>query len=82
MVTIASPAARAVRGAIADLDGVTRVMLFGDGVHAVIDDPARRIPELRRALEVAGVAFAGITPTQPSIEDVFVALLTEQGKSP
>ncbi len=75
LLAILSVAGRAVRAAITGQPGVSNVLLVGDGVHAMVDDAARRIPELRAALDQAGVAFTEIAVATPSIEDVFVALL-------
>jgi ABC-2 type transport system ATP-binding protein len=80
MIAISSDAGRAVRDAIAGAPGVSHVLLVGDGVHAVADDAALRIPELRDLLTRAGVSFTDIAVGTPSIEDVFVAL-TETGDS-
>src|SRR5208282_1620872 len=66
---------------VAELEGVSNVILVGDGVHAVVDDAALRIPELRSALQRGNVAFADIAVAAPSIEDVFVALLEDQEQS-
>ncbi len=77
LLTIASPDARAVRDTIAGLEGVSGVLLVGDGVRAVVDDEARRLPELRRALASAGVPFGAVARTEPTIEDLFVALLRQ-----
>jgi ABC-2 type transport system ATP-binding protein len=78
LIAIASSAGRAVRDAITGAPGVSHVLLVGDGVHAVADDAALRIPELRDLLIRAGVSFTDIAVGTPSIEDVFVAL-TETG---
>jgi len=78
LVTIASPEARDVRAAIGGLAGVSSVLLVGDGVRAVVDDDARRIPELRQALETAGIPFGAMVRAEPSIEDLFVALLKDE----
>jgi ABC-2 type transport system ATP-binding protein len=82
LIVIASSAAREVRAAITGLAGVSNVILVGDGVHAVVDDATVRIPELRRALETGNVPFADIAVGEPSIEDVFVALLEDTGPPP
>ncbi len=75
IVAISSPAGREARAVIAALEGVSDALLVGDGVHAVVDDSAIRIPQLREALQRANVPFADIAVGEPSIEDVFVALL-------
>jgi len=79
LVVILSPDGRRVGSAIADCEGVSNVILVGDGVHAVVDNAELRIPQLRRALQSAEVPFAEIAVGEPSIEDVFVALL--EGKN-
>jgi len=74
-VTLTNAGTGAVRTAITGEPGVSQVLLVGDGVHAVVDDAGRRIPELQAALDRAGVGFTEIVIAAPSIEDVFVALL-------
>jgi len=81
LIAISSADGRAVRTAITGEQGVSHVLLVGDGVHAVVDDANVRIPQLRDALRRADVSFADIAVATPSIEDVFVALL-ETGDAP
>jgi ABC-2 type transport system ATP-binding protein len=81
LIVISSSAARAVRSAIAEFAGVSNVILVGDGVHAVVDDADLRIPALREALLRAKVPFSDIAVGEPSIEDVFVALLEDNGRT-
>jgi hypothetical protein len=40
-----------------------------------VDDGPRRIPELRARLEAAGVPFDEIGLVQPTLEDLFVAMV-------
>ena len=47
LLAISSADGRAVRTAITGQPGVSHVLLVGDGVHAVVDDAERRIPQLR-----------------------------------
>jgi len=79
LIVMTSPNAREARAVIAAAEGVSSTILVGDGVHAVVDDADLRIPQLRAALRRAGVAFADIAVGEPSIEDVFVALLEDRG---
>jgi ABC-2 type transport system ATP-binding protein len=79
LISIQSPNGRAVRATITGQPGVSHVILVGDGVHAVVDDPKLRIPQLRDALQRANVPLAEVAVTTPSIEDVFVALLETGG---
>jgi len=79
LIVITSSAGRKARAAIAGIAGVSNVILVGDGIHAVVNDARLRIPELRQALETNDVPFSGIAVGEPSIEDVFVALLGNAG---
>ena len=81
LIAISSADGRAVRSAITGRPGVSQVLLFGDGVHAVVDDADVRIPQLRDAMRLAGVPISDVAVAAPSIEDVFVALL-ETGEAP
>ncbi len=78
LVNIVSPQARAAHDIIAGLKGVTSALLVGNGVRAVVDDESRRLPELRQALVAADIPFSAIARSEPTIEDVFVALLNKQ----
>ena len=82
VIAISSTFGRQVRSAIVALNGVSNVILYGGGAHAVVDDAGLRIPELRNALQRETVPFEDIAVTAPSIEDVFVALLEDEGKMP
>ncbi|PWB68995.1 MAG: multidrug ABC transporter ATP-binding protein, partial [Holophagae bacterium] len=53
------------------LPGVVNAALFGDRLHAVVDDPARR-GAIETALAEAGFAPVTATPIAPSLEDVFI----------
>jgi drug efflux transport system ATP-binding protein len=81
LVSIMSPKGRAVRDAISGREGVSHVLLVGDGVHAMVDDADRRIPQLRDALAAAAVPYTEAEVVAPSIEDLFVALLDNGARS-
>jgi len=65
-----------------EAEGITSGVLVGDGVHLVVDDAARRIPEFRARLEAAGTPFEEITQVAPSIEDLFVTTVEAGSKEP
>lgn len=73
VVAVFSPEARRLREALEHAEGVASLVLVGDGVHLVVDDAARRIPELRQRLAAAEVPFDEVLQVSPSIEDIFVA---------
>jgi ABC-2 type transport system ATP-binding protein len=62
------------------LSGVT-VGLFGDRVHVVTREPDRIGAESQAALSQAGLAVLGIRPIEPSLEDVFISVLAEEGNA-
>ena len=80
MVVIPSSEPARVQDAVARAPGVSAVRVVGDGVRALVDDPARRIPELEQALRALAGAHGPVAAGEASIEDVFVALL--QGDPP
>jgi ABC-2 type transport system ATP-binding protein len=47
-------------------------VLTGDGLHVVVDDANRRIPEFEALLKGARVPWDAIQRVAPSIEDLFV----------
>jgi hypothetical protein len=51
-------------------------MITGDGIHAVVDDARRRIPEFEARLKGAHISFESIHQVTPSIEDLFVDAVT------
>jgi ABC-2 type transport system ATP-binding protein len=51
-------------------------------MHLVVDDAARRIPELRAKLQKAGLSFDRLEEVAPTIEDLFIATTSRiDGKS-
>jgi len=81
IIAIISHRARSVREAVVGINGVKGVILMGDSVHVVVDDAARRTQELEAAMRQRSVSFDGIERISPSIEDLFVSLLTGEEQS-
>jgi len=78
-VTSAEP--RRLRSELEHADGISSLVLTGDGLHVVVDDAARRIPEFEARLKRANVTFDAIQQVAPSIEDLFVDAV-QSGASP
>jgi ABC-2 type transport system ATP-binding protein len=57
-----------------------QVGLFGDRVHLVCSDPVAAEQAARALLQSAGVAVSTIRPIEPSLEDVFIAVLGNGSK--
>jgi len=69
-------AARLLREQLADV----QVGLFGDRVHLVCGEPAAAEAAVRAVLSAAEVAIIDIRTVEPSLEDVFIAVLGDGGK--
>ena len=54
------------------------VGLFGDRVHVVASDPERTIAEAQALLTSAGLEVSGMRLVEPTLEDVFVSVLTQE----
>ena len=80
VVSIVSADPRGLREPLEKTEGVLSLVLVGSGVHLVVDDGPRRIPELRARLSAAGAPFDSIEQVTPTIEDLFVSAI--QGGAP
>ena len=61
--------------AIEGQEGILEVAVFGSGLHVVVDDVAGATERIRGALEAQGIAIRRLEQIEPSLEDVFVALI-------
>ncbi|HEV2485830.1 MAG TPA: ABC transporter ATP-binding protein [Terracidiphilus sp.] len=69
-VTSAEP--HRLRTELEHADGISSLVLTGDGVHVVVDNATKRIPEFEARLKNADVGFDAIQQVAPTIEDLFV----------
>jgi len=76
VLAVRSAEPRAVRDQLQGAPGISSLLMTGDGVHLVVDDAARRAPELRSRLIASGTRFENIEQVAPSIEDLFVHAVT------
>ncbi len=82
VVSVVGPEPRRLRAVLAPAEGVHHLVLVGDGLHLVVDNADRRLPELRARLQQAGVAFEALEVIAPTMEDLFVAgVATESGSN-
>jgi ABC-2 type transport system ATP-binding protein len=79
VLAVSSSEPRNVRNALEQVDGVSSLVLTGDGVHAVVDDAGRRIPEIEVLLKNKGAHFDAIQKVAPTIEDLFVDAVSTGG---
>ena len=61
--------------------GAQQVGLFGDRLHVVTQDEPRCRETIQTVLAAAGVKLLEVRPIEPSLEDVFVSALTDNGGS-
>lgn len=80
VLSVVARDARRIRAALSGTIGVLNALLVGDGVHLVVDDAARRIPELRAALQAKGLSFDRMEEVASTIEDLFVATTSGTGE--
>jgi ABC-2 type transport system ATP-binding protein len=78
-ITSADPGG--LRSALENADGISSLVLTGDGLHIVVDDAARRIPEFEAQLMSAKVPYDAIQRVAPSIEDLFVDAVSSGASS-
>ncbi len=72
VLSIASAEPRRLRSSLEHAEGISSLVLTGDGVHVVVDDAAHRTPEFKARLATDGIPFDPIQQVTPSIEDLFV----------
>ncbi len=77
VLSVTSSDPRSVRQELQHSDGISSLVLTGDGVHLVVDDAARRIPEFERHLQRQHVSYDAIQQVAPTIEDLFVDAVTK-----
>jgi ABC-2 type transport system ATP-binding protein len=71
VVSMTSSQPRRLRAALEGADGISSLMLTGDGIHVVVDD-RRRIAEFENLLRSAKIPLETIQQVTPTIEDLFV----------
>lgn len=78
ILEVRAPGARTAAHFLRERLGAESVGLFGDRLHVVTPEPERTGEEVRRILKEHGIEAAQIRPVEPSLEDVFVAMLREE----
>jgi ABC-2 type transport system ATP-binding protein len=79
IVMIVSSDPRKVRDALRNREGVSSLVLHGDGLRAVVDDAPRRTGEFEERLRSTRVPFDSVQRVAPTIEDLFVDAIGAQG---
>jgi ABC-2 type transport system ATP-binding protein len=76
VLSITSEEPRRLRDELKRAEGISSLLLTGDGVHVVVDDAPRRMQEFEARLKSANIPFDTITQVTPTIEDLFVDAVT------
>jgi drug efflux transport system ATP-binding protein len=72
VLAITSPEPRRVRDELQGVEGISSLVLTGDGVHLVVHEAASRISDFEAKLRAAGIPFDAVHQVTPTIEDLFV----------
>jgi ABC-2 type transport system ATP-binding protein len=72
ILVIASRDPRTVRVVLDGAPGISSLVVHGDDLRLVVDDPGRRIPEFEARLRSGQAQFDSIQHVAPTIEDLFV----------
>jgi ABC-2 type transport system ATP-binding protein len=79
VLAVISPDPRRLREELEKAEGISSLLMTGDGVHVVVDDASLRLPQFQVRLQAAGIPFDEIRQVAPSIEDLFVDAVSGQG---
>ena len=72
VVSIVCAEPRPVKELLSGMEGISTMMIVGDGLHLVVGEPQRLIPELRARIAKAGLSVDAVEQVAPGIEDLFV----------
>jgi ABC-2 type transport system ATP-binding protein len=56
------------------------LVLSGDKIHALVDDPREGESMIRKVLKAEGMEILSLIEVRPSLEDVFVSMIRERNK--
>jgi ABC-2 type transport system ATP-binding protein len=80
LVRLDTPAPLETMRALEKAPGIKDVAVFGGGLHVAVDELENGIAEIRRRLGDEGIQILRLEKIQPSLEDVFVALIEAEEK--
>jgi len=75
VVSVKAPEPRKIRDLLKGMPGVVGTALFGNSVHAVLEDGEEALKRLAESLAAAGLPVDGVESVEPSLEDVFLHLV-------
>ena len=78
LLEVCTPAPRRTAALLREKLAGASVGLFGDRLHVAARDPAAAEAEIRRLVASAGFGPLTVRPIEPSLEDVFISVLSRQ----
>jgi len=72
---------REITALLAGHEGISSVMVVGDGLHLVVKDATLMIPALRGIITAAGFHYDAVEQVTPTVEDLFIAAVTRTSGS-
>lgn len=66
--------------ALENTAGVREVAVFGGGLHVTVEDAEQAGAAIRESLAERGITIRSLESIQPSMEDVFVAMIEEEDR--
>ncbi|MEE8122310.1 MAG: ABC transporter ATP-binding protein, partial [Anaerolineales bacterium] len=75
VVQVRSDDWQAARIVLEKLPGILETQSYGEAIHLLVDSAAKRIPEVRLALEENGVGIMEIRPSPPRMEEAFISII-------
>jgi ABC-2 type transport system ATP-binding protein len=78
VVSVKGPEPRKIRDLVRGMPGVVSTALFGNSVHAVLEDGEEGRGRLIRALSSAGLISEKVESVEPTLEDVFLHLVRQR----
>ena len=76
VLSIITSQPRKISELLARHDGVSSIMVVGDGLHLVVKQAEKMISELKEMMTDAGLPFESIERVSPSVEDIFIEAVT------
>ena len=80
LVRLDTPAPLETMKALDQAPGIKDVAVFGGGLHVALEELESGTNEIRRRLQSEGIEIQRLEKIQPSLEDVFVALIEAEEK--
>jgi drug efflux transport system ATP-binding protein len=65
---------------VAGIEGVQELQTYGMMLHAFVDDPALRRPQIEAALAEAGITCGGMREIEPRMEEAFISLVGREAQ--